>query len=135
VQTRGLRRWAPDHIDQDDDALVEQIHRRLLPARGIWAERDQILVTARAQQAMFLLTLLLMNANTVVGIQNPGYRDARNTLLLRTKQVRPLKVDQYGLAPSAALSECRYVYVTPSHQCPTTVTMPLARRMELLDRA
>lgn len=132
LQTRGLRRWAPDHIDQDDDSLVEQIHRRLLPARGIWAERDRILVTAGAQQAMFLLTMLLMGSNTVVGVENPGYPDARNTLALRTTQVRALKVDQFGLVASAALSECRYVYVTPSHQCPTTVTMPLERRIELL---
>lgn len=134
-QTRGLRRWAPDSIDQDDGSLIEQIHRRLLPARGIWAERDQILVTAGAQQAMFLLTMLLMGPNTVVGVENPGYPDARNTLALRTKQVRALKVDQHGLCVTTNLSQCQYVYVTPSHQCPTTVTMPLDRRMELLDRA
>jgi GntR family transcriptional regulator/MocR family aminotransferase len=134
-QTRGLRRWAPDSIDQDDDSLVEQIHRRLLPARGIWAEPDQILVTAGAQQAMFLLTMLLMGPNTVVGVENPGYPDARNTLALRTKQVRALKIDQFGLCVTPNLSQCQYVYVTPSHQCPTTVTMPLERRMELLDRA
>ena len=135
VQSRGLRRWAPDHIDRDDDTLVEQIHRRLLPARGIWAEPEQILVTAGAQQAMFLLSMLLVGPSTVVGVENPGYPDARNNLLLRTRHVRALRVDDQGLVPSAALAECRYVYVTPSHQCPTTVTMPLQRRLELLTRA
>ena len=135
LQTRSLRRWAPDHIDRDDDSLVEQIHRRLLPARGIWAERDEILVTAGAQQATFMLATLLVGATTHVGIEDPGYPDARNNFLLRTRHVKPLRVDEQGLALGTGLSGCQYVYVTPSHQCPTTVTMPLERRLELLARA
>ncbi len=135
LQGRALRRWAPDHIDRDDDALIDQIHRRLLPARGIWAERDEILVTAGAQQATYLLSTLLLGPATVVGIENPGFPDARNNFLLRTRHVRALRVDDQGLVMGANLSECRYVFVTPSHQCPTTVTMPLQRRLELLARA
>ena len=135
LQTRNLRRWAPDHIDRDDDSLVEQIHRRLLPARGIWAGRDEILVTSGAQQATFLLATLLVGANTHVGIENPGFPDARNNFALRTRHVKPLRVDEQGLVPGAGLAGCQYVFVTPSHQCPTTVTMPLARRQELLARA
>jgi GntR family transcriptional regulator / MocR family aminotransferase len=135
LQSRALRRWAPDHIDRDDETLVEQIHRRLLPARGIWVERDEILVTTGAQQATFLLTTLLVGAATTVGVENPGYPDARNNFLLRTRHVKPLRVDEQGLLPGTDLAGCRYVYVTPSHQCPTTVTMPLARRIELLARA
>jgi GntR family transcriptional regulator / MocR family aminotransferase len=135
LQPRSLRRWAPDHIDRDDDSLVEQIHRRLLPARGIWAERDEILVTAGAQQATFMLATLLVGAHTHVAIEDPGYPDARNNFLLRTRHVKPLRVDDQGLPPGAGLMGCQYVYVTPSHQCPTTVTMPLERRLELLARA
>ena len=135
LQGRALRRWAPDHIDRDDDALVEQIHRRLLPARGIWAERDEILVTTGAQQATFLLSTLLLGPSTVVGMENPGYPDARNNFLLRTRHVRSLRVDEQGLMLGASLAGCRYIFVTPSHQCPTTVTMPLPRRLDLLARA
>ncbi len=135
LQPRALRRWAPDHIDRDDDALIEQIHRRLLPARGIWAERDEILVTNGAQHATFMLAQLLVGPTTAVGIENPGYPDARNNFALRTRHVKPLRVDEQGLVLGAALSGCAYVYCTPSHQCPTTVTMPLQRRVELLARA
>ncbi len=131
----AIRSWAPDHIDRDHEPLLEQIQQRLLPARGIWAQRDEILVTAGAQQAMFLLSQLLVGPRTVVGIENPGYPDARNNLLLRSAAVRPLPVDNEGLVVGPALKHCRYVYVTPSHQCPTTVTMPLARRQKLLDYA
>jgi GntR family transcriptional regulator / MocR family aminotransferase len=33
------------------------------------------------------------------------------------------------------MGQCSYVFVTPSHQCPTTVTMPLKRRQEILELA
>ncbi len=95
-------------------------------------ERDEILVTAGAQQATFLLSELLIGPNTRIGIENPGYPDARNNFSLRSQYVQPLAVDNDGLVPDAALSHCDYVYVTPSHQCPTTVTMSLARRRLLL---
>ncbi len=135
LQTRSVRRWAPDHLDRDDETLVEQIHRRLLPARGIWAERDEILVTTGAQQATFLLANLLVGPTTHVGVENPGYPDARNNFALRSAKVKPLRVDAEGLVIAPGLSTCDYVYVTPSHQCPTTVTMPLHRRHALLARA
>ncbi len=135
LEARSVRGWAPDHVDHDDAALVDQIHGRLLPARGIWAERDEILVTAGAQQATYLLAELLIASGTHVGIENPGYPDARNIFSLKTKHVRPLRVDADGLVLSPALSRCDYVYVTPSHQCPTTVTMSIERRQALLARA
>ncbi len=129
----AIRSWAPDHIDRDHEPLIDQIQQRLLPARGIWARRDEILVTAGAQQATFLLAQLLIGPRTVVGIENPGYPDARNNFLLRTAKVRALPVDEEGVVIGKALTRCRYVYVTPSHHCPTTVTMSLARRQSLLD--
>ncbi|HEU0229874.1 MAG TPA: PLP-dependent aminotransferase family protein [Burkholderiaceae bacterium] len=135
LQPRVLRHWAPDHLDRDDELLIEQIQRRLLPARGIWVEQDEILVTTGAQQATFLLSELLIDSKTVVGMENPGYPDARNNFSLRSRDVRFLDVDGEGLVSGPALSDCDYVYVTPSHQCPTTVTMSLERRHMLLAHA
>jgi GntR family transcriptional regulator/MocR family aminotransferase len=135
LQTQAFRRWAPDHIDRDDAGLVEQIVRRLLPARGISADESQVLVTSGAQQGTYLLAQLLLGPGTVVGIENPGFPDARNNFLLRTRLVRPLPVDEQGLVCGSELTGCRYVFTTPSHQCPTTVTMPVERRSELLARA
>ncbi|MBU1361837.1 MAG: PLP-dependent aminotransferase family protein [Gammaproteobacteria bacterium] len=130
-----IARWAPDHIDRDNVALIDQIRRRLLPARGIWVDADNILMTAGAQQATYLLATLLCERTTRVGIENPGYPDARNSFSLHSDHVIPLPVDADGLLVTAAMNRCRYIYVTPSHQCPTTVTMTLERRLALLERA
>ncbi len=128
----AVRRWSQDHVDRDHEGLVSQIQHRLLPARGIIAQRDEILVTGGAQMACHLLAQVLIDRDTVVGIEDPGYPDARNNFKLRSAQVTPLAVDEQGLVPSSRLGRCDYAYVTPSHQCPTSVTMPLERRLQLL---
>jgi GntR family transcriptional regulator / MocR family aminotransferase len=128
----AVKRWSQDFIDRDYEPLIDQILHRLLPARGITARRDEILVTAGAQMACHLLANVLLNRQTVVGVEDPGYPDARNNFLLRSDHVKALPIDENGVIASRALSQCAYVYVTPSHQCPSTVTMSLARRQEIL---
>lgn len=131
----AVKKWSQDHIDRDSEALLDQIQHRLLPARGIMAYRDEILVTAGAQMACYLISHVLLDRKTIVGIENPGYPDARNNFQLRSDDVRALPIDADGLMASKELSQCAYAYVTPSHQCPTTVTMPLERREKIMDLA
>lgn len=126
------RGWAGDLIDGDDALLIEQIQTRLLARRGVFASADEILVTVGAQHALFLLATLLVGPATTVGVEDPGYPDARNILAARTPSVVALPLDAAGLALSPGLDACEYVVLTPSHQCPTNVTMPLARREALL---
>ena len=128
----AVKKWSQDFIDRDYDPLVDQILHRLLPARGIMARRDEILVTAGAQMACYLLANVLLDRQTVVGVEDPGYPDARNNFLLRSDHVKALPIDADGLIASRAMGQCSYVYVTPSHQCPTSVTMSMDRRREIL---
>jgi GntR family transcriptional regulator/MocR family aminotransferase len=130
-----LRDWAPDQIDQDDPMLVEQLRTRILPRRGIWAQPSEIMITLGAQQALYLLAELLFGRDTAVGVEDPGYPDMRHIAALKSDQVSLLPVDEDGLIPGSVVAACDYVYLTPSHQCPTTVTMPLARREALLAEA
>lgn len=125
--------WVVDHIDQDVPMLVEQIRTRVLPKRGIVAAPDEILITLGSQNALYLLTRLLMSPRTRVGVENPGFREAINTFLLSDTQIVPHAVDGEGLVPGE--SPCDYYYVTPGHQVPTGVTMSRARRAQLLSFA
>jgi GntR family transcriptional regulator/MocR family aminotransferase len=49
--------------------------------------------------------------------------------------VKLLPVDEQGLVINSALDGLDLVFTTPSHQFPTTVTMPLERRLALLKKA
>ena len=127
--------WAQDRFTRDDPSLLEQIRDKVLPLRGIWASAEEILVTIGAQHALYLLADLLIDGQTTVGFENPGYPDARHIFSRRTSHLRPLPLDEHGLRVGEALSGCHFIYATPSHQSPTTVTMPVERRAELLRQA
>ncbi len=124
--------WMSGNFAEDDEALVEQIRDRLLPRRGIFVKSDQILVTLGAQNALYLIASLLVTPEATVGIEEPGYPDSRNIFNLRSQRIMPLPVDAGGLPVDERLAACEYVYTTPSHQLPTAVTLPMARREALL---
>jgi len=129
------RDWAPDLISRDDESLVQQIVTRVLPRRGVWKTADEIIVTVGAQHALYLIADLLLGRDTRVAFEEPGYPDARNIFCNRTRRLEPVAVDDEGLPIDERLRGVDYVYTTPSHQCPTGVTMPLGRRESLLQMA
>ncbi|MBV8961588.1 MAG: PLP-dependent aminotransferase family protein, partial [Hyphomicrobiales bacterium] len=130
-----IQNWARDLIDGDDPELIDQLRVHVLPRAGIFAPPEEIIVTVGAQQALFMLAQLFLRKNTRIGIEDPGYADARNIFGMISDRVVPLDVDLDGLVPSQEVAECEYVYVTPAHHCPTTVSMPLRRRERLLELA
>ncbi len=132
---RGMDVWTGDSRENDDPMLVEQIRTRLLPRRGIYADSDQILITLGAQNALYLLASLLMTPEMSVAMEEPGYTDARNIFGLKTRRLSLIPVDERGLPVDERLNDADYVFVTPSHQFPTTVTMPMERRQALLAQA
>lgn len=132
---RGMDAWTGDSREIDDTMLVEQIRTRLLPRRGIYADADEILITMGAQNAVYLLASLLMTPETVVAMEEPGYTDARNIFGLKTTRISLIPVDERGLPIDERLKDADYIFVTPSHQFPTTVTMPMERRRALLAHA
>jgi GntR family transcriptional regulator/MocR family aminotransferase len=137
-QTLGKRwfnAWTDDHGAHDDALLVEQIRRRILPRRGIMAAENEILVTLGAQHALYMISSLLAKSNTKVVVEDPGFPDARNIFSLHTNDVHLQPIDSQGIVPDTIPDATQMVFVTPSHQAPTTVTMPLTRRLELMELA
>lgn len=132
---KGMDAWTSDAHAQDDPMLVEQIRTRLLSRRGIMARDNEVLITMGAQNALYLLAALLLGPKSVVAMEEPGYPDVRNIIRLKTANVRPIPVDSEGLPVDGRLDGCDYLFVTPSHQFPTTTTMPLRRRHALLEAA
>ncbi len=130
-----IQNWARDMIDNDDPELIDQIRLHILPRRGIWASPSEIMITMGTQQGLSLVAQLLVSKDSVVGVENPGYPDARNIFGILTQEVRPLAIDRDGLLPDEQLTDCDVVFATLAHQCPTGVTMPPARRTELMNLA
>ena len=124
-----------DYYDQDDPKLIEFIQRNTLPRRGITANSDQILITLGAQNALWLAAQVLLTQRRTAAFEDPCYPAMREILTQSRCHMAPVRVDRDGLPPDAIPPETDVIFTTPSHQCPTTATMPMARRQRLLDRA
>ncbi|WP_121629104.1 PLP-dependent aminotransferase family protein [Tropicibacter alexandrii] len=123
-----------DQFDADDPELVSFIARHTLPRRGIMARPDEILITLGAQNALWLAAELL-TVKRPVAIENPCYPALRALLAQAGARAHPVAVDEHGLPPDAIPDGTRVIFTTPSHQCPTSATLPLRRRQALLARA
>jgi GntR family transcriptional regulator/MocR family aminotransferase len=138
LQALGKRDFAAltsDYYDGDDPKLVEFISRQTLPRRGILAGSDEILVTMGAQNALWLSAQVLLNSRRRAAIEDPCYPALRTILTQSRCQLSTVPIDADGLPPWGLPSDTDVVFTTPSHQCPTAATMPLARRQQLLAKA
>jgi GntR family transcriptional regulator/MocR family aminotransferase len=135
VNVQAIKDWTGDRYDSDDPLLIEQIQKRILPNRGIQANTDEVLITVGSQQAIFLIAQLLLNQQSTFGIEDPGYLSAASVAELFKASIKSLSIDAQGLVVDPQLRKCDVIYTTPSYQCPTTVTMPIQRRRELLASA
>ncbi|MDC3315984.1 PLP-dependent aminotransferase family protein [Candidatus Thioglobus sp.] len=130
-----IQKWNADHVDNDDPSLIKQIQSKVLPKRGIWANKDQILITSGSQNAIYMIASLLTKQGTVVGMENPGYPDVRNIFSSKTDNIVPISIDKEGIVIKEISPKTDIIFTTPSHQYPTGVTMSMDRRLELLSVA
>lgn len=126
---------ASDFAAADDVRLVNYICSRTLPRRGIHANPDEILVTVGAQNALWIVTRLILQNGSSAVCENPCHPDISASLLLSGARVTTIDVDAEGLPPDSLPEDVDAVVVTPSHHSPTGATMPIDRRVRLLQAA
>jgi GntR family transcriptional regulator / MocR family aminotransferase len=67
-----------------------------------------------------------------VAFEVPGYPEGRRVLQSARAVIRPVPVDDHGLAPDALSAGDAAVYTTPAHQCPLGARLSAARRAALI---
>ena len=120
------------------EILRETIAGYLRTARSLRCEAKQVMIVSGSQQAVEISARVLLDPESSVWIEEPGYRLARHTFTLTGCQLVPVPVDREGLDVAAGIRKCRKAraaFVTPSHQFPLGVTMSASRRFQLLDWA
>ena len=138
LQALGQRDYdslTTDQMDRDDPLLVEFIARQTLPRRGILARPEEILVTMGAQNALWLAAQVLLGPGRMAVTEDPCYPGLSDILRQSGCTTLALAVDEDGLNPALIPPDANVIFTTPSHQCPTAVTLPLARRHALLHHA
>lgn len=120
---------------QGEVELRKYIANYLYQSRGVECSEDQIVIGAGTQ---YLLSLLckMIGKEAVYGMEEPGYNRVRFIFRDYGRTVKPIHLDENGLNV-AELKErkANVAYVTPSHQFPLGIVMPISRRLELIEWA
>jgi GntR family transcriptional regulator/MocR family aminotransferase len=137
--SRHMRRLTARQLDYGDPAGLHALRSAIADyvsrARGTSCTADQVIVVAGAQQALGLITRLLLDPGDVAWMEEPGYPGARSALLAAGARIQPVRVDAQGLDVEYGeqrSNRARLVITTPSHQFPLGVPMSLPRRLALL---
>ncbi len=115
-------------------AIAEMVNHQ----RGMQVSEQQVCITRGSQMAMYLTAQCLLEKDCYVMAESPGYQPAWNTFRHAGAKVLPIRVDEEGLrlddiqAHTASGKAIKALYTTPHHQYPTTVTLSLQRRLELI---
>lgn len=118
---------------QGDRLLREKIENYLLQSRGIRTSADSIVIGSSTQQLLMNLSIILKKDYSSIAVENPGYDGARVVFQLYGFQINPIDVTEKGLSmKQLEQTDSKLVYITPSHQFPTGVTLPIAERLQLL---
>lgn len=137
-QRRLPEAWLDYRAEGGVAALREALCDYLRLSRSVRCRPEQVLVVQGAQQGFELVARLLGDPGDAVWMEEPGYGGARACFEAAGLEAVPVPVDGEGLDPGrvpAATAAPRLIYVTPSHQYPSGVTMSLARRLALLEAA
>ncbi len=118
--------------------LREAIAQHLYEWRGISCGAEQVIVTSGGADAFDLINRAVFREGNRIWFEEPGYSTARRVFMQGGVRPVVIGIDGDGLKVAEGLRKApaaQGAFVTPARQYPTGVTMPLSRRLELLDWA
>ena len=91
------------------------------------------MIVSGVQEGLDLAARILINPSDKVLMEDPGYQGAYAVLQSMGARIVSMRLDAEGAAPRESdFRGSRFVYVTPGHQYPVSMTMSLQRRLQLL---
>ncbi|RIP37073.1 PLP-dependent aminotransferase family protein [Staphylococcus gallinarum] len=115
--------------------LRQSIAKLVSYQRGIQCHPEQIIIGSGTNTLLKRL-MQLLPAEVTIGVENPGYSRFRKLLNEGGTATIPLELDEKGISINQINSaQPDAVIVTPSHQFPTGIIMPVSRRIDLLNWA
>ncbi|MEG6533855.1 MocR-like pyridoxine biosynthesis transcription factor PdxR [Caldifermentibacillus hisashii] len=144
---------------QGEPELRVELAKYLYQSRGVSCLPEQIIIGGGIQQLLSLLCFIIKSGCTSVAgenprcndgksgqqqpnhyekvaFENPGYDGAREVFRQHGFSIIPIELNTGGIDLKKLVeSNARIVYVTPSHQFPMGMIMPIANRMKLIQWA
>lgn len=109
-------------------AIKEYLHR----SRGVNCTEEQIIIGAGTDYLLMLLTRLLPKYQGIA-MENPVYLQAYRVFRNFNYHIYPIPLDAEGMdVQTLKRTDANLAFVTPSHQFPLGIVMPINRRLQLL---
>lgn len=123
------------HLGGGSDTDREAGAQWLAPMFGT-LDSEQLVVCPGAQAAIAALILALTEPGDVILAESASYPGLRVAATQFGRRIIAVEADQHGMRPEMLSQACRQhqpglVYLNPTLQNPTTITMPERRRKEL----
>ena len=121
-----------------DEKFRETISKMLNSNRGMQTSIPELCITRGSQMALYLTAHCLLEKGDNILIENPGYKPAWEAFKNAGATLIPIPVDNDGanidmVADILQQKPVKAIYLTPHHQYPTTITLSLARRLQLIE--
>ncbi|MNY97964.1 PLP-dependent aminotransferase family protein [Acinetobacter calcoaceticus] len=118
--------------------LRQALQKMLSMERFMSVVEDEICIVRGSQMGIFLASRALPNRQGVIVVEELYYPSAFKAFQSNGFQVISVKLDEQGIVIEdlqRILQEhsVAAIYTTPHHQYPTTVTMTMSRRLQLLE--
>jgi len=114
--------------------LRQYIADKYITDYGLEFDAEDILITTGSQQALGLISQVLLNKGEGIVIEEPGYLGAIQAFTLAEPQFYSVKLEEDGLNPEqleqtlAANDNIKFVYTVPNFHNPTGITYSREKR-------
>ena len=118
---------------QGELSFRQEIAKYLQSSRAVKCEASNIVICNGFPEAMGLVAKMLKDKYKTLAIEKPGYYITKKVFEDYSYNIDKINIDTNGIKiDDLKKSKSKLVYITPSHQYPTSVTMPISNRLKLL---
>ncbi|MCF0148788.1 MAG: PLP-dependent aminotransferase family protein [Clostridium sp.] len=118
---------------QGDRNLREAINNYLRYSRGVNSKVDNIVIGAGSEYLMQII-INILGRNKLFAVEDPGYYKIKKILKVNGINPIAIPIDNQGVdVESLRKSASEVIHITPSHQFPTGIIMPINRRLQILN--
>lgn len=142
LYSESLREKNLDILNEGDSKgylpLRNEVRKYLRRLRSV--NDKEIVITNGFQEGIFLISQLLLKKGDVVLVPELSYPPAIHAFRLVEAKIITIPLDEQGLVMDkidflVKKHNVKMIYTTPHHQYPTTVTLPVDRRLRLYNIA
>lgn len=117
---------------------LRQYVAETMTAEGVPTKVENVVITTGSQQSLDMLAKAILNPGDRVLVESPTYVAALKIFGIYNAEVVPVASDDEGIVPEAleealAAGPAKMIYLIPNFQNPTGITLPYARRKQIME--